>query len=1043
MDPRRRKRRRSDDESKPEVVFLESRALHPIQRSSITPTEGLTLPPILSPWINHSSTEMLSPIVTDPQYWVGTDFPLFNPLENSYALHSAVQINNTTLQASSSGAPTTINETTNLFRQQGELTLPEDTPQYTPMLFDRQQTRGPTFETMEGVSSESYYVEGSPVNSSAEIDNTQRSTRSSSASKIEVGAAEDLVCYGMVVGFHGNYTKPSWQQDQGEFPVTIESSHKFTAASNTDLHGTFSSEFVDIMEALLDVPSLKFQATCTVDDIPSQSAMKTSRLGPVSVPCALSVIVYGPRDMCENVGDFFQDIDMYLQDPKRCDLDVKYCNPHRLSSLNIDECPMTSDLAASVMHLDTALFEDVSRETGLLDIFDSSQNLPETPQPQAILSCLKKHQKQALTFLLQREAGWNLDPRSADFWDLRQTSQAICFINRISKSCHSNEPPEFRGGIVADPMGLGKTLTMISLIATDKGQVVHNQISPISTLRSMPSLILVPPPLLDTWEEQLSQHVKRGEITWRRHYGKERLSETDHLTQWDIILSTYHTVTADWGGGQRAGSSTVFSTMWKRIILDEAHVIRNTQSQMSKAVCALDAAARWAVTGTPVQNRIGDLAALLKFIRAHPYDEAKRFESDIGQMWKTGDIQEAARRLKDLSSGLILRRPKTVIDLPPRKDLKFRVDFSPDERKFYDKLRHQAITRMEEAFSDGDGGSASDSYITVIQKINALRMVCNLGLHYDARHDLAAKEESANHSKDWSTNVQQTFDFQREMDSVQCSNCHASCDMMATTLDTESLVQPYFASCLSFLCSDCVQRWKRLNKPITCPHGSSHPIAPVNLNWTALEESLRSSGNSGVTSTTPTQLSSKVTALVSQLGSLPAGVKSVVFTSWRMTLDLVAIGLDQARIRYVRFDGNVPQKQRSSVIETFKKDPSVTVFLLTLSCGAVGWAFVPCIKRHPTNVCPHRLTLTEASRAFLIEPHWNPTLEEQALARVHRLGQQREVTTVRFFVKDTFEERVLDVQKSKKKLEEVLLVPKGERGLDDSLSCLEGLRSLV
>ncbi|KAL2684545.1 hypothetical protein Neosp_005623 [[Neocosmospora] mangrovei] len=224
---------------------------------------------------------------------------------------------------------------------------------------------------------------------------------------------------------------------------------------------------------------------------------------------------------------------------------------------------------------------------------------------------------------------------------------------------------------------------------------------------------------------------------------------------------------------------------------------------MSKAVCALDAAARWAVTGTPIQNRIGDLAALLKFIRAHPYDEAKRFESDIGQMWKTGDINEAARRLKDLSSGLILRRPKTVIDLPPRKDLKFRVDFSPDERKFYDKLRHQAIARMEEAFSDGDGGSSSDSYITVIQKINALRMVCNLGLHYDSRHDLAAKED-------------------------------------------------------------------------------------------------------------------------------------VVFTSWRMTLDLVAIGLDQARIRYVRFDGNVPQKQRSSVIEKFKKDPSVTVFLLTLSCGAVG-----------------------------------------------------------------------------------------------------------
>lgn len=70
-------------------------------------------------------------------------------------------------------------------------------------------------------------------------------------------------------------------------------------------------------------------------------------------------------------------------------------------------------------------------------------------------------------------------------------------------------------------------------------------------------------------------------------------------------------------------------------------------------------------------------------------------------------------------------------------------------------------------------------YITVIQKINALRMVCNLGLHYDSRHDLAAKEESANGSKDWSTNAQQAFDFQREMYSVQCSNCQAACGVMA------------------------------------------------------------------------------------------------------------------------------------------------------------------------------------------------------------------------------------------------------------------------
>ena len=92
---------------------------------------------------------------------------------------------------------------------------------------------------------------------------------------------------------------------------------------------------------------------------------------------------------------------------------------------------------------------------------------------------------------------------------------------------------------------------------------------------------------------------------------------------------------------------------------------------MSQAVCSLDAAARWAVIDTPIQNKIGDLAALLKFIRAYPYHETKRFESDIGQLWKSGDMEEAVKRFPRLSRGLILRRPTTVIELPLRADLKF------------------------------------------------------------------------------------------------------------------------------------------------------------------------------------------------------------------------------------------------------------------------------------------------------------------------------------------------------------------------------------
>lgn len=63
---------------------------------------------------------------------------------------------------------------------------------------------------------------------------------------------------------------------------------------------------------------------------------------------------------------------------------------------------------------------------------------------------------------------------------------------------------------------------------------------------------------------------------------------------------------------------------------------------------------------------------------------------------------------------------------------------------------------------------------------------------------------------------------------------------------------------------------------------------------------------------------------------------SVVFSTWRLTLGIVEAGLEHASIQCVRFDGKVPQKERQNVVERFRKDPSVRVMLLTLSCGAVG-----------------------------------------------------------------------------------------------------------
>jgi SNF2 family DNA or RNA helicase len=172
---------------------------------------------------------------------------------------------------------------------------------------------------------------------------------------------------------------------------------------------------------------------------------------------------------------------------------------------------------------------------------------------------------------------------------------------------------------------------------------------------------------------------------YRRHHGKNRIAGIQDLASVNIVLTTYHTVSADWKSGPGLAHSPIFAVRWKRIILDEgqchaplnshsltispAHFIRNGNSRMARAVCDLEAISRWAVTGTPIQNRLGDLASLLKFIRPYPYTDPKNFDADVSQTWKSGKDEEAVNRLKRLLACLLLRRPKGAIDLPARRDL--------------------------------------------------------------------------------------------------------------------------------------------------------------------------------------------------------------------------------------------------------------------------------------------------------------------------------------------------------------------------------------
>jgi len=322
---------------------------------------------------------------------------------------------------------------------------------------------------------------------------------------------------------------------------------------------------------------------------------------------------------------------------------------------------------------------------------------------------------------------------------------------------------------------------------------------------------------------------------------------------------------------------------------------------MTKAVCALEATSRWAVTGTPIQNRLPDLATLFTFLSAYPYSNRKRFESDISDVWKAGNAEEAVRRLKRLAGCLILRRTNSAIGLPPRQDLQCLVEFTAAERSLYDAIRNQVVTTLDALLVDtGDSpkpGQPPCTYANILQQINAMRMVCNLGVLYHDRHRmplapasgvsepttssllLRRREFEEEDSTTWQHHAQQIFNIQQEMGGLQCRYCATRIDVADNPFnDSDSsgtrsqgqAGQAWLSRCLQFVCSDCAtsQDWSSQQ---LCEHNPACPFALVSQSPASLEGSLAVSEVQPCQS--PMELPSKVAKLVVLLRQLPPGTK--------------------------------------------------------------------------------------------------------------------------------------------------------------------------
>ena len=477
-----------------------------------------------------------------------------------------------------------------------------------------------------------------------------------------------------------------------------------------------------------------------------------------------------------------------------------------------------------------------------------------------------------------------------------------------------------------------------------------------------------------------------------------------------------------------------------------AHIIREPTKSFAKSVFALEADKRWAVTGTPIQNRLTDLYSLFKFLRCYPFDELGYFNAQVIEKWKAQSDSGSVAKLKLLVNCLSLRRPKTTISLPERTNELKRLDFTERELQQYRQTR-DSVSKSIKSVEDGRQALGSPIYSNILQWLNELRLMCNHGMKEFI--DMSTMDICA---QPWSpTEAQACFDALENVGLAKCSNITCSQDLSSSLLTSEGTFEhdddPWISEALELWCKSCFSKQtEKYNQwyPV-CNHIPKRALKAPPKTYQVSKDMAGSSDTSKPKDCLPTnglRMSSKYRKLVQDLSETTGDIKrffmtircdrsklmqifSVVFSCWTRTFDIVGPELRANAINFVRLDGTLSAPRRSSVLHMFRTNPEIKVLLATISCGGIG------------------LDLTAASRVYIMEPQWNPMSESQAIDRVYRLGQKKEVVTIRYIMKNTWEEEILKLQEKKQELADLAVNHRDISKVDLSQKRLKYLKDLL
>lgn len=612
----------------------------------------------------------------------------------------------------------------------------------------------------------------------------------------------------------------------------------------------------------------------------------------------------------------------------------------------------------------------------LKDVFPYLQSLegikPErAPQPEGMTIKLLPFQLEGLNWLLKQEEG------------------------------------EFGGGILADEMGMGKTIQTIALFMTDT--------------KKRPNLVVGPTVALMQWKHEIEKHTEGEVFKVLLFHGANRATTVEELEKYDIILTSYSVLESvyrkqNYGFKRKGGlvkeDSPLHALPFYRVILDEAHNIKDRTSGTAKAANSLICEKKWCLTGTPLQNRIGEMYSLIRFLKIDPIYKYFCTKCDCeNHEWKfsdwrhcdvcghspmlhtnffnhfmlkniqkhgiEGDGLTSFQHIRLLLNNIMLRRTKLEraddLGLPPRVVEIRRDRFNEEEKDLYTSLYSDSKRKFNDYVAEG---VVLNNYANIFTLITRMRQLAD-------HPDLVLKRVGANSVAEEVEGL------------IMCQLC-----------DDES-EEPIESKCHHKFCRMCIQEYVESfmgeEKNLHCP--VCHIGLSIDLQQPALEVDEELFNKASIVNRIKMgthggewRSSTKIEALVEELYKLRSDkhtIKSIVFSQFTSMLDLIEWRLKRAGFKTVKLQGLMSPQQRDNTIKYFMENTSVEIFLVSLKAGGVA------------------LNLCEASQVFLMDPWWNPSVEWQSMDRVHRIGQKRPIRIVRFCIEDSIELKIIELQEKK------------------------------